>query len=319
MKRREKLKRSAVRFANAYWTILDDTMDAPRPSRPYSQARPPAPPQARQATPTATAAAVAAAAAAAEEVAAAAVVAASAAGGRPSTRMVSRAGVRNGQGVGDGGGGCRSSGRAAAAAARAAVSAIATAEALEDEEEFDRGAGGGGGGVEGEREGEGSAGGDGRGPEEAEQGVRGGRVNGSGRPKGGCAEQEHGWDMFAQLPALPRRSAGDVDQQERQRLAERWEERWRVDCGARTAEGNRGLFVHHGREEEEVEKIVDAGIRAGNWREVGAAERMPWTHRIRQEVSWRLLRNVKFTPGICLDTRYEYTIAVHLIFLRLLL
>lgn len=277
MKRREKLKRSAVRFANAYWTILDDTMDAPRPSRPYSHARPPVPPQPRPPTATATATAAAAAAG----VAAAAVVAASAAD-RPSTRRVSRAGVRNGHG--DGGSGCRSSGRAAAAAARAAVAAIATAEALEDEEEFDRGVGVGRG-IGEEREGERDAGGNGRGPEETEQGVRGGRANGSGRPKGGCAEQEHGWDMFAQLPALPKWSADrDVDQQERQRLVEKWEiERWRVDCGARTTEGNRGLFVHRGREEED--EIVDACTRTGNRRGVGTAERLlPWTHRIRKGV-----------------------------------
>ena len=34
VKRREKLKRSATRYANSIWKIVDETQDAPRPSRP---------------------------------------------------------------------------------------------------------------------------------------------------------------------------------------------------------------------------------------------------------------------------------------------
>ena len=90
--------------------------------------------------------------------------------------------------------------------------------------------------------------------------------------------------MFAQLPAMPKRSTdGDVEQK-RQRIVERWEtERWRVYRGARTAEGNRGLFVHRGRGEE----IGDAGARVRNRREVGTAEQLPWAHRPRKEVNCR--------------------------------
>ena len=271
VKRREKLKRSAIRFANAYWTILDETMDAPRPFRPFSQTKPP-PPQPRAPS---TAVATAAQEEALLSSAAVVMTGGGESAGRPSTRTASRAGVRGGGGRG----GCRSSGRAAAAAARAAVAAIATAEALEDDEEFHRKVAGVEevGGVETERE-EGDA------PEEAEQGgLRGARVNaGGGKPKGGCAEQEHLWSVFAQLPSAgPMESAdGTAEQWKRQRMVERSEvERWKADCGARAAEYNGGLFVHRGGEEE-LEEIV--GAAGGN--KLGTTALFPWTHRARKEV-----------------------------------
>ncbi|CAN0103186.1 unnamed protein product, partial [Scytosiphon promiscuus] len=170
VKRREKLKRSALRFARAYWKIFDDTKDAPRsrPSR-SSQQKPAAAPA------TATAAAP---------------LAAASTSSRPSTRMAARstsARPHTGGGGGgercarsaSGGGGNRSSGRAAAAAATAAMSAIAACEAVGEENEDDPAAA--------------------VGQEKVLPPPVPARSNSRGNG-GGLPEQEHGWNTFAQLP-----------------------------------------------------------------------------------------------------------------------
>lgn len=103
VKRREKLKWSAIRVADAYWKAIDNTADAPRVSRPPSRAstkQPKAPPLPLPPPPPPTR------------------------GGAIRTR--------GNQGVIGSG---RRSGRAAAAAARAAMAAIASTEALEDDDQ----------------------------------------------------------------------------------------------------------------------------------------------------------------------------------------
>ncbi|CAB1103059.1 unnamed protein product [Ectocarpus sp. CCAP 1310/34] len=219
VKRREKLKRSAIRFANAYWKIFDDTMDAPRP-------RAPRPSQPKVTT------------ASAAPPAAPPLLSTSA---RPSTRRAARTtsgAVSNGVNVYGGGasgaGGSRSSGRAAAAAARAAVAALATAESME-EGDYDAGV------EEQERGGEGE-----REEEVPTPPPLPAKLNGKAE---GLAEQEQGWNTFAQLPtravAIPtsvrpprQKKKGPGVQRERNEVRER----------ALQAVTNpaRGLFVHRG-------------------------------------------------------------------------
>ncbi|CAM9188830.1 unnamed protein product [Ectocarpus fasciculatus] len=226
VKRREKLKRSAIRFANAYWKIFDDTMDAPRPraprpSQPKVTTAPAAPPAAPPLLSTSV---------------------------RSSTRRAARTtsgAVSNGVSVdGDGaggGGGSRSSGRAAAAAARAAVAALATAEAME-EDEYDAGVGGQGHGGEGEREEEVPL----PPPLPAKFNCK----------AGGLAEQEQGWNTFAQLPAravaipTPVPAVGTGVRPPRQKKNGPRVQRGRNEVRERAlhavANPARGLFVHRG-------------------------------------------------------------------------
>lgn len=226
MKRREKLKRSAIRFANAYWKIFDDTMDAPRPraprqSQPKVTTAPTAPPAAPPLLSTSA---------------------------RPSTRRAARTTsgtVSNGVSVdgsgASGAGGSRSSGRAAAAAARAAVAALATAEAMEEHECNADGEGQEHGG-EGERE-----------EEVPLPPPLPAKFNGKA---GGLAEQEQGWNTFAQLPtravAIPAPvPAADKDarppgQKRKGPGVQRGRNEVRERALRAVANPARGLFVHRG-------------------------------------------------------------------------
>ncbi|CBJ30047.1 bromodomain and PHD finger containing, 3, isoform CRA_c [Ectocarpus siliculosus] len=219
VKRREKLKRSAIRFANAYWKIFDDTMDAPRPrtprpSQPKVTTTPAAPPAAPPLLSTSA---------------------------RPSTRRAARTtsgAVSNGVNVDGGGasgaGGSRSSGRAAAAAARAAVAALAAAESME-EDDYDAGVEEQEHGGEGERE-----------EEVPLPPPLPAKLNGKA---GGLAEQEQGWNTFAQLPtravAIPT-SVRPSRQKKKGPGVQRGRNEVRERALQAVANPARGLFVHRG-------------------------------------------------------------------------
>ncbi|CAM9795813.1 unnamed protein product [Ectocarpus sp. 6 AP-2014] len=244
VKRREKLKRSAIRFANAYWKIFDDTMDAPRPRapRPFQPkvtTTPAAPPAAPPLLSTSA---------------------------RPSTRRAARTtsgavsnGVNVDGGSASGAGGSRSSGRAAAAAARAAVAALATAESME-EDDCDAGVEEQEHGWEGERE-----------EEVPLPPPLPAKLNGKAR---GLAEQEQGWNTFAQLPtravAIPT-SVRPTRQKKKGPGVQRGRNEVRERALQAVANPARGLFVHRGVAGGDV--AVDRRHERPNSRAVKLAEK----------------------------------------------
>lgn len=251
VKRREKLKRSVIRFANAYWKILDDTMDAPRARAPKSsKPKPAAPPPTLQPS------------------------------SRPSTRMAVRAtkgrikAGASGAAARAGGGG-RSSGRAAAAAARAAVTALATAEARETEDQYEVAAG------HDDEEGE----------EEEVEDVPPPPPPppAASKSKGkaaGLAEQEQGWNAFAQLPAReggipPPGAVLRLRQRKKGAATERGKKGDRRRAAVNAANPMRGLFVHRG--------VLPGGGHAGggsgdNCQQGSASSRQPRAKGVQADV-----------------------------------
>lgn len=247
VKRREKLKRSGIRFADVLWKIMDSTVDAPRAAKNSSSAAsstaqrklaPPPPPSDRPST-----------------------------RGRPSDGTRSSQNVSGGNGEGregssNNGKGVRSRGRAAATAARAAAAAIATAEAFQEKEDSNESSGdesGAGGQELVEQSGD-----------TDHQQAREGRAKRNAKSNTGCAEQEQGWNSFAQLPRLgeerdgywPASGRGSSIGMERVGGAE----------GSRGVTPRQSLFVYRGQE------IVDDGLR-----EAGHAEATTSTSKVRTD------------------------------------